>query len=382
MMSCPLWWTPLRNPPWFCTYSRTTPLSPEKCVIPLQRIRRGVVAICIRGAWSSSSPISSRSLFREFEKSIASLSSSELRGRGTPAGPCVCPVASVCMGLCGSSSAVLVAQSPLVASAAPLAHWEASMGGLCGRDRIGLQPLFHYGLNAVGRNLFEEQIAVCLDLVGREALRSSPSIERERENVGHGSDTGDGSDAGTGASNTDKMRGSADATAASVPDAPCNAPRNAANWAGARFADTTTINSDSPDQLDCMNADDFEPVDNVGPSDSTPGPSGVAEASNNIYLRPSVPHTPWFRVKDARRKKVVAEEASAMPPATLHQREHRHGAGWRRLPRLPVEHHKVIFRIRGRISLQQETVLLLRAAIQTALRAPLPLNAPIRVRKE
>ncbi|XP_075740382.1 uncharacterized protein LOC119185979 [Rhipicephalus microplus] len=31
-------------------------------------------------------------------------------------------------------------------------------------------------------------------------------MERERENVGHGSDTGDGSDAGTGASNTDKMR--------------------------------------------------------------------------------------------------------------------------------------------------------------------------------
>ncbi|KAL3244205.1 hypothetical protein MRX96_047227 [Rhipicephalus microplus] len=131
-----------------------------------------------------------------------------------------------------------------------------------------------------------------------------------------------------------------------------------------------------------MNADDFEPVDNVGPSDSTPGPSGVAEASN-IYLRPSVPHTPWFRVKDARRKKVVAEEVSAMPLATLHQREHRHVAGWPRLPRLPVEHHKVIFRIRGRISMQQETVLLLRAAIQTALRAPhLPLNAPIRVRKE
>ncbi|KAH7957886.1 hypothetical protein HPB51_028127 [Rhipicephalus microplus] len=104
--------------------------------------------------------------------------------------------------------------------------------------------------------------------------------------------------------------------------------------------DSRTINSDSPDKLDCMNADDFEPVDNVGPSDSTPGPSGVAEASNNIYLRPSVPHTPWFRVNDARRKKVVAEEASAMPLATLHQREHRHGAGWPRLPRLPVEHHK------------------------------------------
>ncbi|KAL3219229.1 hypothetical protein MRX96_050528 [Rhipicephalus microplus] len=122
---------------------------------------------------------------------------------------------------------------------------------------------------------------------------------------------------------------------------PANAPRNAANWAGARFAETTTINSDSPDQLDCMDADNFEPTDNVGPSDSTPGPSGVAEASNNTYLRPSVPHTPWFRVIDARRKKVVAEEASATPPATFHQREHRHRTGRPRLPRLPVEDHKL-----------------------------------------
>ncbi|KAL3224237.1 hypothetical protein MRX96_049603 [Rhipicephalus microplus] len=87
---------------------------------------------------------------------------------------------------------------------------------------------------------------------------------------------------------------------------------------GARFAETTTINSDSPDQLDCMDADDFEPTDSVGPSDSTPGLSGVAEASNNTYLRPTVPHTPWFRVIDARRKKVVAEEASATPPAAFH----------------------------------------------------------------
>ncbi|KAH8037183.1 hypothetical protein HPB51_008865 [Rhipicephalus microplus] len=144
----------------------------------------------------------------------------------------------------------------------------------------------------------------------------------------------------------------------------------------------TTINSDSPDQLDCMDADDFEPMDNFGPSDSTPGPSGVAEASNNTYLRPSVPHTPWFRVIDARRKKVVAEEASATPPATFHQREHRHGTGRPRLPRLPVEDHKVIFRIREGKSLQQEVVLPLRAAIQTALRAPLPISARIRVRKE
>ncbi|KAH7969174.1 hypothetical protein HPB52_015480 [Rhipicephalus sanguineus] len=38
--------------------------------------------------------------------------------------------------------------------------------------------------------------------------------------------------------------------------------------------------------------------------------------------------------------------------------------------------------IRGGISLQQEAVLPLRAAIQTALRAPLPLEARMRVRKE
>ncbi|KAH8021290.1 hypothetical protein HPB51_014484 [Rhipicephalus microplus] len=165
-------------------------------------------------------------------------------------------------------------------------------------------------------------------------------------------------------------------------DAPCNAPRNAANWAGARFAETTTINSDSPGQLDCMDADDFEPMDNVGPRDSTPGPSGVAEASNNTYLRPSVPHTPWFQVSDARRKKVVAEKATATPPATFHKHEHRHGTSRPRLPRLPVEDHKVIFRIRGGMSLQQEAVLPLRAALQTALRAPLPMSAWIRVRKE
>ncbi|KAL3221725.1 hypothetical protein MRX96_050209 [Rhipicephalus microplus] len=83
------------------------------------------------------------------------------------------------------------------------------------------------------------------------------------------------------------------------------------------------------------------------------------------------PHTPWFRVIDARRKKVVAEEASVTPPATFHQREHRHGTGRPRLPRLLVEDHKVISRIRGGISLQQEAVLPLRAAIQTTLRAPL-----------
>ncbi|KAH8042595.1 hypothetical protein HPB51_024816 [Rhipicephalus microplus] len=123
-------------------------------------------------------------------------------------------------------------------------------------------------------------------------------------------------------------------------------------------------------------------MDNVGPSDSTPGPSGVAEASNNTYLRPSVPHTLWFQAIDARRKMFVAEEASATPPATFHQREHRHVTGWPRLPRLPVEDHKVIFRIRGGISLQQEAVLPLRTAIQTALRAPLPTSAWIRVRKE
>ncbi|KAH7942604.1 hypothetical protein HPB51_028715 [Rhipicephalus microplus] len=100
------------------------------------------------------------------------------------------------------------------------------------------------------------------------------------------------------------------------------------------------IHCDSPDQLDCMYADDFEPMGNVGPSDSTPGLSGVADASNNTYLRPSVPHTPWFRMIDAHRKKVVAEEASATPAATFPQREHRHRTGRPHLPRLPVEDHK------------------------------------------
>ncbi|KAH7946504.1 hypothetical protein HPB52_000256 [Rhipicephalus sanguineus] len=75
------------------------------------------------------------------------------------------------------------------------------------------------------------------------------------------------------------------APAASVPNALCGAPRNAANWAGARFAGTTAIDSDPPDQLDCMDADDVETEDGVGPSGYSPGPSGVAEASNNAHLR-------------------------------------------------------------------------------------------------
>ncbi|KAL3246217.1 hypothetical protein MRX96_057833 [Rhipicephalus microplus] len=123
-------------------------------------------------------------------------------------------------------------------------------------------------------------------------------------------------------------------------DARCNAPRNAANSAGARFAETTTIDSDSPDQLDCMDAGDFQPMDNVGHSGSTPGSCGVAEASNNTYLWPSVPHTPWFRVIEARRTKVFAEEAFTMQPATFHQREHRHGTGRPCLPRFAIEDQK------------------------------------------
>ncbi|KAH7951177.1 hypothetical protein HPB52_006234 [Rhipicephalus sanguineus] len=131
-----------------------------------------------------------------------------------------------------------------------------------------------------------------------------------------------------------------------------------------------------------MDAEDVETEDGVGPSGYIPGPSGVAEASNNAHLRPPIPHTPWYRVVNARRRKVVAEEASATPPTPFHERERRHGTGRPRLPRLPAEDHKVVFRIRGGISLQQEAVLPLRAAIQTALRAPLPLEARIRVRKE
>ncbi|KAL1417875.1 hypothetical protein MTO96_006048 [Rhipicephalus appendiculatus] len=136
--------------------------------------------------------------------------------------------------------------------------------------------------------------------------------------------------------------GTVDAPAVSVPDALCDALRNAGNWAGARFAGTTAIDSDPPDQLDCMDADDFEPEDDVRPSDYTSGSSGVAEASNNGHLRPSVPHTPWHRVVNARRRKVVAEEASATTPAPFYQRERRHGTG---RPRLPAEDHKM-FRIR------------------------------------
>ncbi|KAH7932295.1 hypothetical protein HPB52_024765 [Rhipicephalus sanguineus] len=176
--------------------------------------------------------------------------------------------------------------------------------------------------------------------------------------------------------------GTADAPAASVPNALCGAPRNAANWAGARFAGTTAIDSDPPDQLDGMDADDLETEDGVGSGGYTPGPSGVAEASNNAHLRPPIPHTPWYQVVNARRRKVVAEEASATPPAPFHERERRHGTGWPRLPRLPAEDHNVVFHIRGGISLDQEAVLPLRAAIQTALRAPLHLEARIRVRKE
>ncbi|KAH8029953.1 hypothetical protein HPB51_006159 [Rhipicephalus microplus] len=178
-----------------------------------------------------------------------------------------------------------------------------------------------------------------------------------------------------------RMGGSTDAPAALVPralcDAPCNAPRDAANWAGARFAETTTINSDSPDQLDCMAADDFEPMDNVGLSGSTPVRAALPKRSTIHACGHPCPH---FMVSGDRRSPkefVVATNAS-----TFHQSEHRHGTRRPRLPRLPVEDHKVIFRIRGGISILQEAVLPLRAAIQTALRTPLPVRARIRVRKE
>ncbi|KAL3188242.1 hypothetical protein MRX96_003571 [Rhipicephalus microplus] len=93
--------------------------------------------------------------------------------------------------------------------------------------------------------------------------------------------------------------------------------RSELGW-GARFVEMTTIDSDSSDQLNCMNADDFALMVNVGHGDSTPGPSGVAEASNNTYLWSSVPHTSWFREIDAHQKKVVAEEVSAVQSATFH----------------------------------------------------------------
>ncbi|KAL3217720.1 hypothetical protein MRX96_032059 [Rhipicephalus microplus] len=77
-----------------------------------------------------------------------------------------------------------------------------------------------------------------------------------------------------------------------------------------------------------MDAEDFETMDNAAPSGSTPGPSGVAEASNNTYLWPSIPHTPWFWVFKAHGKTVVVKEASATPPAQFHQREHNYETGW------------------------------------------------------
>ncbi|KAH7952872.1 hypothetical protein HPB49_002064 [Dermacentor silvarum] len=141
-------------------------------------------------------------------------------------------------------------------------------------------------------------------------------------------------------------------------------------------------NSNPAGQLDCMDAEYMEPEHDIGPCDYRPDLSGAADASNDTLPQPPVPHTPWYRVVDARRRRVVAEESSKKPPAPFDSRERRQGPGRPRLPRLPEGDHKVVLRIRGGISLQQEAVLPLRAAIQTALRAPLPLEVRIRVRKE
>ncbi|KAL1474733.1 hypothetical protein MTO96_037770, partial [Rhipicephalus appendiculatus] len=83
--------------------------------------------------------------------------------------------------------------------------------------------------------------------------------------------------------------GTVDAPAASVPDALCDAPRNAANWAGARFAGTTAIDSDLPDQLGCMDADDSEPEDGVGTSDHTP------EEAYLYYKKRSYPYALLYK---------------------------------------------------------------------------------------
>ncbi|KAH7949710.1 hypothetical protein HPB49_014251 [Dermacentor silvarum] len=141
-------------------------------------------------------------------------------------------------------------------------------------------------------------------------------------------------------------------------------------------------NSDLAGQLDCMDAEYMEPEHDIGPCDYRPGLSGAADASNDTPPQPPVPYTPWYRMVDARRRRVVAEESSKTPPAPFDSRERRQGPGRPHLPRLPEGDHKVVLRIRGGISLQQEAVLPLRAAIQTALRAPLPLEARIPVRKE
>ncbi|KAL3242558.1 hypothetical protein MRX96_021064 [Rhipicephalus microplus] len=100
---------------------------------------------------------------------------------------------------------------------------------------------------------------------------------------------------------------------------------------------------------------------------TTSGPATPPMVRVVLPKRPTMPAvirtSPWFRVIDAHRKKFVVEEASATPPATIHQRKHRHGTGRPRLRCLPVEDHKGIFHIRGGISLQQEAVLPWRAAI-------------------
>ncbi|KAL3229386.1 hypothetical protein MRX96_048547 [Rhipicephalus microplus] len=68
------------------------------------------------------------------------------------------------------------------------------------------------------------------------------------------------------------------------------------------------------------NADDFELTDNIGPSDSTPRSERRCRSVQHVpHLRPSVPHTPWFRVIDARRKKVACrgglrDATSHIPP--------------------------------------------------------------------
>ncbi|KAH7954041.1 hypothetical protein HPB49_015120 [Dermacentor silvarum] len=101
-------------------------------------------------------------------------------------------------------------------------------------------------------------------------------------------------------------------------------------------------NSNPAGQLDCMDAEYMEPEHDIGPCDYRPGLSGAADASNDTLPQPPVPHTPWYRVVDARRRRVVAEESSKKPPAPFDSRERRQGPGRPRLPRLPEGDHKNI----------------------------------------
>ncbi|KAH7959966.1 hypothetical protein HPB49_015598 [Dermacentor silvarum] len=131
-----------------------------------------------------------------------------------------------------------------------------------------------------------------------------------------------------------------------------------------------------------MDAEDLESDRDIGPRDYRPGLSGAADVSNDTHPQPPVPHTPWYRVVDARGRKVVAEMSSKTLPSQFDSRERRNGPGGPRVPRLTEGDPKVVLRIRGGISLQQEAVLTTVSRWTNCTPATLPLETRIRVRKE